>query len=82
MAIKSDKWIKEMCKENQMISPFVESQIKLDKEADRKLISFGLSSYGYDVRCSRKFKGCISIIIFLNISKYLHINSKTTFIHH
>ena len=62
MAIKSDKWIKEMCKENQMISPFVESQIKFDKEADRKLISFGLSSYGYDVRCSRKFK------IFTNIN--------------
>ena len=62
MAIKSDKWIKEMCKENQMISPFVESQIKLDKETDRKLISFGLSSYGYDVRCSRKFK------IFTNIN--------------
>ena len=62
MAIKSDKWIKEMCKENQMISPFVESQIKLDKEADRKLISFGLSSYGYAVRCSRKFK------IFTNIN--------------
>ena len=56
MAIKSDKWIREMCKENQMISPFVDSQIKLDKETDRKLISFGLSSYGYDVRCSRKFK--------------------------
>ena len=62
MAIKSDKWIKEMCKENQMISPFVESQIKLDKEADRKLISFGLSSYGYDVRCSRQFK------VFTNIN--------------
>ena len=62
MAIKSDKWIREMCKENQMISPFVDSQIKLDKETDRKLISFGLSSYGYDVRCSRKFK------IFTNIN--------------
>ena len=61
MAIKSDKWIKEMCKENQMISPFVESQIKLDKEADRKLISFGLSSYGYDVRCANEFK------VFTNI---------------
>ena len=62
MAIKSDKWIREMCKENQMISPFVDSQIKLDKGTDRKLISFGLSSYGYDVRCSRKFK------IFTNIN--------------
>ena len=62
MAIKSDKWIREMCKENQMISPFIDSQIKLDKETDRKLISFGLSSYGYDVRCSRKFK------IFTNIN--------------
>ena len=62
MAIKSDKCIREMCKENQMISPFVDSQIKLDKGTDRKLISFGLSSYGYDVRCSRKFK------IFTNIN--------------
>ena len=43
MAIKSDKWIREMCKENQMISPFIDSQIKLDKGTDRKLISFGLS---------------------------------------
>ena len=62
MAIKSDKSIREKCKENQMISPFVDSQIKLDKGTDRKLISFGLSSYGYDVRCSRKFK------IFTNIN--------------
>ena len=62
MAIKSDRWIKKMCDENQMISPFQPSQIKLDKENNQKLISFGLSSYGYDVRCSRKFK------IFTNIN--------------
>ena len=44
MAIKSDRWIKKMCDENQMISPFQPSEIKLDKENNQKLISFGLSS--------------------------------------
>ena len=62
MAIKSDKWITKMCQENGMITPFVPSQIKSNNENNKKLISFGLSSYGYDVRCSRNFK------IFTNIN--------------
>ena len=43
MTIKSDKWIKKMSVEKAMISPFEESQIKLDEETNRKLISYGLS---------------------------------------
>ena len=62
MTIKSDKWIKKMSVEKAMISPFEESQIKLDEETNRKLISYGLSSYGYDVRCSKHFK------VFTNIN--------------
>ena len=62
MTIKSDKWIKKMSVEKSMISPFEESQVKLDDETNRKLISYGLSSYGYDVRCSKHFK------VFTNIN--------------
>ena len=55
MSVLSDKWIKKMSQENEMITPFVENQQRGDN------ISFGLSSYGYDARVSNKFK------IFTNI---------------
>ena len=60
MSIKSDKWIKLMSANNEMIKPFSEDQIRLDKDGN-KLISYGVSSYGYDVRCSNEFK------VFTNI---------------
>ena len=60
MSIKSDKWIKKMSLEHEMIKPFSEGQIRLDDNGN-KLISFGVSSYGYDVRCSNEFK------VFTNI---------------
>ena len=60
MSIKSDKWIKEMSKNQSMIEPFSENQVRLDKDG-QKLISYGVSSYGYDVRCSNEFK------VFTNI---------------
>lgn len=48
MSVKSDRWILQMCREHQMISPFEE---KLVREVDgRRIISAGLSSYGYDLR--------------------------------
>lgn len=50
MAIKSDKWIKRMSLEYDMIRPFEPDQIR------EGIISFGLSSYGYDIRLSNKFK--------------------------
>jgi len=49
MPVKSDQWIIEMCRLHQMIKPFEESQV-------RKGISFGVSSYGYDISLSDEFK--------------------------
>ena len=54
MAIKSDKWIIEQSKENQLISPFSSEQIR--EVEGEKIVSYGVSSYGYDVRCSNEFK--------------------------
>jgi dCTP deaminase len=60
MSIKSDKWIKLMSTNHEMIQPFSEDQIRMDENGN-KLISYGVSSYGYDVRCSNEFK------VFTNI---------------
>ena len=50
MTIKSDGWIRGMVKEKGMIEPFEPNQIK--HANDQKIISYGTSSYGYDIRCS------------------------------
>lgn len=50
MPIKSDRWIRRMADEYQMIVPFSERQVK------SRVISFGLSSYGYDIRVADEFK--------------------------
>jgi len=60
MTIKSDKWIRKMVKKYQMIDPFEPGQIKENNGA--RIVSYGTSSYGYDVRCSNEFK------IFTNIN--------------
>ena len=60
MSIKSDKWIQAMSEKHGMIEPFSENQVRLDDDGN-KLISYGVSSYGYDVRCSSEFK------VFTNI---------------
>ncbi len=60
MSIKSDKWIRRMSEEFGMIDPFEPNQIK---EANgQRIISYGTSSYGYDIRCANEFK------IFTNIN--------------
>ena len=56
MAIKSDRWIKRMALEHGMIEPFVEAQVR------EGVVSYGLSSYGYDIRVADEFK------IFTNIN--------------
>ena len=56
MAIKSDKWIRKMALEHDMINPFSEKQVR------EGVISFGLSSYGYDLRVGDEFK------IFTNVN--------------
>ena len=60
MTIKSDKWIRKMSKEKNMINPFEPDQVSISQ--GKKIISFGTSSYGYDVRCANEFK------IFTNIN--------------
>lgn len=54
MTIKEDQWIKRMALENKMIEPFVDRQIRSAEGA--KVVSYGLSSYGYDIRVSDEFK--------------------------
>jgi deoxycytidine triphosphate deaminase len=52
--IKSDKWIRRMAASHRMIEPFEPGQIR---EANgHKIVSYGTSSYGYDIRCSNEFK--------------------------
>ena len=54
MSIKSDNWIIEQAEKNQLNKPFEKEQIR---EVDnKKVISYGVSSYGYDVRCANEFK--------------------------
>jgi len=59
MPIKSDKWIRRMAAKG-MIEPFEAAQVK--EVAGKRVVSYGTSSYGYDIRCSREFK------IFTNIN--------------
>lgn len=60
MSIKSDKWIRRMAEQHDMISPFESGQRR--ESENGRMISYGTSSYGYDVRCSNEFK------IFTNIN--------------
>jgi dCTP deaminase len=55
MGIKSDTWIRKMAVEQKMIEPFVDTQVR------KGVISYGLSSYGYDIRVADEFK------IFTNV---------------
>ena len=56
MSIKSDKWIRRMAIQHRMIQPFSENQVR------DGVISYGVSSYGYDIRVADEFK------IFTNIN--------------
>lgn len=55
MGVKPDSWIRKMALEHKMIEPFVDHQVRDD------VISYGLSSYGYDIRVTDEFK------IFTNV---------------
>ncbi len=55
MGLKSDQWIRKMAREQGMIEPFVDTQVR------QGVISYGLSSYGYDIRIADEFK------IFTNV---------------
>jgi dCTP deaminase len=55
MGLKPDHWIRKMAREHGMIEPFVDAQVR------NGVISYGLSSYGYDIRVADEFK------IFTNV---------------
>jgi dCTP deaminase len=57
--LKSDRWIRKMSLEHDMINPFSEKQVR------EGVISYGLSSYGYDLRVADEFK------IFTNVNNAL-----------
>jgi dCTP deaminase len=54
MSVKSDRWIRRMAQEHRMIEPFEPRQVK--QIDGRPIVSYGTSSYGYDLRCSDEFK--------------------------
>src|SRR5205809_318466 len=56
MSVKNDRWIRRMVREHDMINPFAESQVR------EGVISYGVSSYGYDLRVADEFK------IFTNVN--------------
>ena len=59
MSIMSDKWIRTMAEQHGMIEPYEPGQVR--QVDGKKVISYGTSSYGYDIRCAREFK------VFTNI---------------
>ena len=65
MSIKSDRWIRRMSEQHGMIAPYEPGQVKFASDGGaggQRIVSYGTSSYGYDVRCSREFK------VFTNIN--------------
>ena len=69
MSVKSDKWIRRMAVEHKMIEPFEDSQVR------DGVISYGVSSYGYDMRVADEFR------IFTNVNSTIvdpkHFDSKS-----
>ncbi len=69
MSVKSDKWIRRMSLEHKMIEPFEDSQVR------DGVISYGVSSYGYDMRVADEFR------IFTNVNSTIvdpkHFDSKS-----
>jgi len=63
MAIKSDQWICRMAEQHGMITPFTPKQVRENDQGP--IISYGTSSYGYDVTCADEFK------IFTNINSVI-----------
>ncbi len=74
MGIKADHWIRKMVAEHQMIEPFASSQVR------EGVISYGLSSYGYDVRVANEFKIFTNVYSALVDPKGFDVRSMVDFI--
>ena len=65
MSIRSDRWIRRMAEQHGMIEPYEPGQVKFADKGGvtgQRIVSYGTSSYGYDVRCASEFK------VFTNIN--------------
>ena len=60
MSIKSDKWIRRMADQHKMIAPFAPELVR--EVNGERIVSYGTSSYGYDIRCADEFR------VFTNIN--------------
>ncbi|MBS0656113.1 MAG: dCTP deaminase, partial [Verrucomicrobia bacterium] len=84
MALQSDRWIRRMAEEHGMIEPFIDNQVRCTE--GEKVISFGLSSYGYDLRVANEFKVFTNLYNSLvdpkNFSEnaFVHIEAETCII--
>ena len=73
MSIRSDRWIRRMAEQHGMIEPYEPGQVKFSDKggvAGQRIVSYGTSSYGYDVRCASEFK------VFTNINSTI-VDPKT-----
>jgi dCTP deaminase len=73
MSIKPDRWIREMCQKHGMIEPYEEKQVR------QGVISYGLSSYGYDIRVADEFKIFTNVMSTLVDPKNVDANSMVDF---
>ncbi len=73
MSIKADRWIREMCRTHGMIEPYEERQVR------EGVISYGLSSYGYDIRVADEFKIFTNVMSTLVDPKNVDGNSMVDF---
>ena len=73
MGLKPDHWIQKMAKEHAMIEPFAENQVR------NGVISFGVSSYGYDIRVAEEFKIFTNVYSAVVDPKHFDPNSMVDF---
>jgi dCTP deaminase len=84
MSLQSDRWIRKMAQEHGMIEPFVDTQVRYVE--GEKVISYGLSSYGYDLRVAAEFKVFTNLYNTLvdpkhfNESAFVHFEAETCII--
>jgi dCTP deaminase len=75
--IKPDSWIRKMCLEKAMIEPFVDHLVR-NNEKGGKCVSYGLSSFGYDLRVSDEFKVFTNVYNTMVDPKNFHENAFVT----
>ena len=78
MSIQPDNWISYMAKKHNMIDPFVDRQIKTSADGLKKIVSYGVSSYGYDLRVSDEFKVFTNVLNSIVDPKKFDENSFVT----